>query len=263
MLCSSLGLLILLLIGCSAPDEASQVANEPTSTLEESIPPTTEAISPTPEENNVNLEIPNLPEGEQPPSFEEMADLLVQGLPEADRAEARTILIEQILPDSLTGLATHPRPRRLAEVVYGYLLEDLQAVDPAERIAVVRATAYSAEIGEQAIMALALATARYFKEHPEVAAEANGWSNATVEAWQAREISEIVDEAAARLEQLAKWEEEVKENYPHIWESYRVDFLNTQLTLQSARTGSYETAAGSLYDFLTTVGAPVTLMDIQ
>ncbi|MGH2367278.1 MAG: hypothetical protein ACRDI2_03685 [Chloroflexota bacterium] len=209
------------------------------------------------------IRIPNLPAEAQSPAVDDLADRLVEALPEGDRAAARTLLIEQILPAELSGLADHPNPQRLAEVVYERLSEALQEADAPQRLAVLRAAAGRAALREQATGALALAIARYLLEHPEAAAAAQDWLDPMVEKWRSRSVGELAVEASQRLKRLDHWKERTQAEQPEVWNIGRTDYAYAKLTLQSARSGSFQTATGSLYDFLTSVGAPVDELDIH
>lgn len=251
MLCCSVWL--SLPICCYSIGKPSSYISELTSKEAQSIA----------QEPKTMLQILPLPEGDLPPSYKDMADLLVKGLLETDRAEARAILIEQILPQNLIGLPYHPKPRRLAEVVYEELAEELKQGAPAQRMSVLRAAACRAEIREQAVSSLSMAIARYLKDRPNVTDAAKDWLDPMVEKWMAMSLVDIEDEASRRLQKLERWERTVTADYSEIWNAYRLEFLHTKLNLQSARSGSFSTAAGSLYDFLISVGASVDNLDIH
>lgn len=74
-------------------------------------------------------------------------------------------------------------------------------------------------------------------------------------------VEEIESEASRRLELLARWETETRRHHPEVWESDRVRSLQAELSLQSAKTGHFGTAAGGLHDFLQDVGADVQELD--
>ena len=114
-----------------------------------------------------------------------------------------------------------------------------------------------AEIREQSRSAVSLAIARYAKEHPEARAAAEAWADPAVAKYLQLSADEISAEAARRLGQLAEWTQRVQREVPEAWEQDRVSSLQAELSLQSARTGHFETAAGGLHDFLVDVGAEV------
>ncbi len=118
-----------------------------------------------------------------------------------------------------------------------------------------------AEMREQSRGAVSLAIARYAQEHPEAREAAEAWADPAVATFLKMSVNEISGEAARRLDQLAKWEERARKEFPQVWEQDRVNVLQAELSLQSARTGHYETAAGGLHDFLFDVGAQVEELD--
>jgi hypothetical protein len=203
------------------------------------------------------MQVPDLPEGSDPSTIEEIAELLLEALPEKDRPEARGVLTEGILAWELKSLADHPSPRRLIEVVYEKQTELLGAVAPEARLDVLKAEAQRVAIEEQMNAALTLAIARYLQVHPKKKKKAGEWMDAEVEAWTAKPTAGIQEEATRRLTDLEAWENQVGTRYPAIWESYRLTYIHAKLTLQSARSGSFATASGSFYNFLLDVGAPV------
>jgi hypothetical protein len=108
---------------------------------------------------------------------------------------------------------------------------------------------------------LALALARYLKDHPEAAPRAGAWRDADVESWITAPEEAIRAEATKGLEALDEWRDETREAAPDEWEAGRVEFLQAQLNFQSARSGSFATASGSLADFLGEMGEEVDVLD--
>jgi hypothetical protein len=211
----------------------------------------------------VSLQIPPLPPGDRPPALQEMADLLSQSLPQSQRAEGRALLLERILSSRLSGLAEHPKPRRLAEIVYEGLADELREADEKERLAVLRAVALRAEAEALAADALSLAIARYLKDHPEAADAAADWKTATVERCREKPLKELQEAATKRLARLDELEAQIEAGQPGLWELLRLAFLHARMNLQSARSGSFGTASGSLYSFLSKLGVPVDNFDIH
>jgi hypothetical protein len=111
--------------------------------------------------------------------------------------------------------------------------------------------------------ALMLAVARYLHDHPDAATSATTWLDRDVESWRQRPTADIADEATKRLEALEGWRSRTEASDRASWESDRTTYAHASLTLQSARSGSFETAAGSLLDFLRDVGAPADELDIH
>src|SRR6266542_597432 len=99
-----------------------------------------------------------------------------------------------------------------------------------------------ATIGDLAQQALALAIARYLHDHPEAVGTAATWMSSDVDAWRKRSTADIAQHASDQSDSDA-------------WNADRVNYVHAKLTLQSARSGSFQTAAGSLFDFLREVGA--------
>ena len=108
---------------------------------------------------------------------------------------------------------------------------------------------------------LSLAVARYLKDRPEAIQKAGAWLDDEARAWMPRSFDEIGAEATKGLEALEEWAEEVRDDAPEEWEKGRVDYLQAQLNFQSARSGSFATAAGSLIDFLVDMGEDVEVLD--
>ncbi|MGD8805582.1 MAG: hypothetical protein PVH65_07010 [Chloroflexota bacterium] len=201
------------------------------------------------------MEIRDLPEGDDPITTNEMTRLLVKALPEKDRPEARRILADEILAAQLGRQADDPAPKRLAELVYEDLIELLEDVPPEERLQALKAEAQVLFVEEQLGAALTLGIARYIQENPEARAAAGEWLDEEVEAWIARPTTDIKEEATSRLDALETWETRAKDRYPEAWESDRLTYVHAKLTLQGARSGSFDTATGSFRDFLLDVGA--------
>ena len=208
-------------------------------------------------------DVPPLPEGDAVPSKEELADRLASALPDGEREEARALLKERILPGALGGLADHPRPRRLTEVVYEDLAERLGAAAPDERLDALREAADVAEIRGVTSRALSLAVARYLSDDPNAARRAGQWLDGEAEYWRQRPAREIAAEATHVLDQLESWKERVSEERPQLYETRRMDYTNALLALQSARSGSFRTTSGALHDFLKDVGTPGERLDIH
>jgi hypothetical protein len=204
-------------------------------------------------------DLPALPAGDDPPSVDALAERLA-GLVD-DREAARTLLAEQILPAALSGLADHPRPRKLAEVVYEDLGERISNAD--DRSAEVQQMAEEAEIRTFAARAQSLAVARYLSDDPNAVGRADAFLDAEAEQWRTRGDDAIAQEAETTLEALERWAERAKDENPELFEIRRTDYLHAKLALGSAKTGSFGTAAGPLYDFLELMGTAQDRLDIH
>jgi hypothetical protein len=192
-----------------------------------------------------------------------MADLLADAVPAPDRAEAHALLLDEILPRELQGLPHHPKPRRLAETVYGDVADVLRAADGAARLQVLRARASAAVVREQAVAALALAIARYLASHPAPSPAAMRWIDPLIDAKRALGLEGIEREASRRLSELEAWESQSQAVFPDVYRAYRRDAQHARLALQSARSGSFASASGALHDFLVDAGEPVQQLDFH
>ena len=208
-------------------------------------------------------DVPPMPAGDAVPSFEELADRLASALPDGDRDEGRALLAESILPAALSGLADHPKPRRLAEVVYEDLAERLAAAAPEERLDALGEAADVAEIRLLSSRAQSLAVARYLSDDPNAVPRAGIWLDGDADHWRQRPVEEIAAEATRLLDQLESWRERIGEERPQLAETRHMEYMNAKLALQSARSGSFGTAAGPLHDFLSDVGTPGERLDIH
>jgi hypothetical protein len=204
-------------------------------------------------------DLPALPAGDDPPSVDALAERLASLV--SNHEEARTLLAERILPAALSGLADHPRPRKLAEVVY----EDLgdRIANAEDRPAEVEQMAEEADIRTLAARAQSLAVARYLSDDPNAVGRADAFLDAEAEQWRTRGDDAIAQEAETTLAALERWAERAKDENPELFEIRRTDYLHAKLALGSAKTGSFGTAAGPLYDFLELMGTAQDRLDIH
>jgi hypothetical protein len=191
-----------------------------------------------------------------------MVALLARAVPEASRREASALLTE-IFSAKLASIATHPRPRRLAEVAYEELAETLRGAHPEDRLAALQRVALQGQPEELGRDGLTLAVARYLKDHSDAEARVEDWLDESVENWRKKPVSEIQAEATRKLDQLESWAKQAQQEDPETWERERITYAHAKLALQSARSGAFGTAAGSLQDFLTAAGAPAQRLDIH
>jgi hypothetical protein len=208
------------------------------------------------------LEIPALPEGDRVPAVGDMATLLARAVPEGDR-RAATALLAEIVSAKLAGIASHPRPRRLAEVAYEEVAETLRGAHPEDRLEVLGQTALRSRVEELGRGGLLLAVARYLRDHPDAEGRVEDWLDESVETWRHKSVTEIQAEATRRLSQLESWAEHAQQEAPSVWDEERITYAHAKLALQSARSGAFGTAAGSLQDFLKAAGAPAQSLDIH
>ncbi len=206
-------------------------------------------------------DLPALPDGDEPPGVDALADRLASLVPSEDRESARALLAQRVLPSALSGLADHPRPRRLAEVVYEDIGERL--LNAEDRFTEVEIVADESEIRSLAARAQALAVARYLSDDPNAVGRAGPFLDAEVEEWRGRGADAIAQEASEALDALEEWAERVQDERPELFETRRTDYLHAKLALGTARTGSFGTAAGPLYDFLQRMGTARDRLDIH
>jgi hypothetical protein len=105
---------------------------------------------------------------------------------------------------------------------------------------------------------LALAIARYLTDQDGAADRAGAWLDDDVRSRLDATTEQLAEEAANGLDELEEWRDEADSEE---WEAGRVEFLQAQLNFQSARTGFFSTASGSLVDFLNDMGESPDVLD--
>jgi hypothetical protein len=80
-------------------------------------------------------DLPDLPDGDAPPPAA-LAERLASLLPAEDRDAGHALLSDRILPSAFAGLEDHPRPRKVAELIYEELASG--SWPPSSRIASAR-----------------------------------------------------------------------------------------------------------------------------
>lgn len=208
-------------------------------------------------------DLPDLPEGDAPPSPAVLAEQLASLFPAADRDQAHELLAERVLPSAFTGLQGHPQPRRVAEMIYGDLGEQLLAAEPEDRLAALEAAADEGDIRSLAAHAQALAVARYLSDNPDAVDRAGPFLDGDADAWRVRGAEAIAQEADTARDALESWAERVRDERPSLFETRRTDYLHAKLALGSAGSGSFGTAAGALQDFLARMGEAPDRLDIH
>lgn len=200
------------------------------------------------------LAVPPLPYGDQTPSLEEMAGLLVEALPEQDRDKGRRVLLDKVFPRSLAHLSAFPDPRYLAEWVYEEIADELEGAEPEERLDTLNAFACGAEVRHLDRESLSMAIARYLKDHPADLNTTSVWVDPTVRDWLVKPLKEISAGAADRLKKLETWALQAQIDFPDVWKMCRLKYQRVHMALTSARTGDFQSASGNLYDFLCDLG---------
>lgn len=198
-----------------------------------------------------------LPSPPDVPTAAQIGDAIAAGVPAAQRARA-TELLGLILPWQLRGAATFPKPRRLAEVVYEGLVDELRPVAADQRIGAIETiacrTAGERRLGD----AMGLAIARWRLDHPGKTVPAP-WDDMSA-AWIGRTAAQLGAEANT---QLAGVDQLTGERTGDCLEAMRLALLHARMALGSAKTGSFATAAGSLADFLRVVGESPRVLDVH
>jgi hypothetical protein len=110
--------------------------------------------------------------------------------------------------------------------------------------------------------ALALAIARYVSAHRSAAGLAHKWLDEDERLLLDTSADALESAADEALSSLDDWEVSARADREK-WETVRVPAVLTRLTLQSARSGSFETAAGPLADFLRDAGEKPQTLDVH
>ncbi|HET7865674.1 MAG TPA: hypothetical protein VFL86_14825 [Burkholderiaceae bacterium] len=188
------------------------------------------------------------------PSIRQLCDTLLPQLPGEHREEARALLAHRILPAQLRGLPAHPAPRRLTELVSQQILQEVARVPAGERLRVLHGLALGAQIQLLAADSLSLAVARYLLDHPDALSNAKAWVNAEVQAFLLLPPGGMQARAAEMLAALDSACRQAQEEFPAVWGGLQHHWAHSRLDLESAASGNYAHAAGSLLDFLRSVG---------
>jgi hypothetical protein len=188
------------------------------------------------------------------PSIEQLADSLLPHLPGEHRDEARALLAHRILPAQLRGRPEHPAAGRLTELVSQQISQELARVPAGERLRVLHGLALGAQIRLLAADSLSLAVARYLLDHPEALSNAKAWVNAEVRAFLLLPPAGMQARAADMLAALDSACRQAQGEFPAVWSGLQHHWAHSRLDLESAASGNYSRAAGSLHDFLLSVG---------
>lgn len=198
-----------------------------------------------------------LPPPPDVPTPSQIVDGIVAGVPQAQRAHAKQLL-GQIVPWQLRGAGNFPKPRRLAEVVYEGLVDELRPIAADKRIDALETIACRAT-GEQLLGdGMGLAIARWTLDHPGKPAPAP-WDELSAP-WLGRSATQLGTEADARLAEVDRLS---TDRTGACRAAMRMSLLHARMALDSARTGSFATAAGSMVDFLRAVGESPRILDVH
>jgi hypothetical protein len=207
------------------------------------------------------LQAPPFPKGAENLSAVELTELLLQAFRETDRTAARPFLMEA-LTKKFIFLQDHFEPQKLPAVVYEDTAPFLKYYPPDGRLQGAHWLAFEAHIAELHRVAMSLALARYLREHPKAKAHpaiAEWLEGFHIEQWDALSIPEIAAEATRRRQELDRLDQRARGIDVDAWAQLEDDQWEVEMTLDSARTGQYGDAMGSLYSFLHDIGARVNL----
>lgn len=208
-------------------------------------------------ESSTMTDFAPLPPPPDVPTAAQLGAAIAAGIPEAQRTRA-TELLGQILPWQLRGIATFPRPRRLAEVVYENLIDQLRPIEADKRVDALETIACRTT-GELLLGdGMGLAIARWRLDHPGKAVPAP-WDDMSAR-WVGRTAAQLGTEADTRLAEVDRL---ARDRTGDCREAMRPSLLHARMALGSARTGSFATAAGSMVDFLRAVGESPQILDVH
>jgi hypothetical protein len=168
------------------------------------------------------------------------------------------LLAEQIVPWQLRGIARFEKPRRLAEVVYEDLVDELRPVPADHRIDRLETIACRTAGAKLLDEGMGLAIARWRLDHPGKVVPAP-WDD-TSAPWLGRTAAQLGADAATRLAEVDRL---VQDKTGDCREAMRLSLLHARMALGSAKTGSFATAAGSMIDFLHAVGESPQILDVH
>lgn len=182
---------------------------------------------------------------DDPPSLDALVAALVAGFPSSARDRAAAILREQVLPWRLRSLATHPNPRRLAELVYQDVTERLRSVSSASRLDALSTLACETTADRLVNEGTGLAVARYLADHPRAPA-GDAWS-ADADHWSTLTPNQRDAEVATRIASLDVL---VASAPAECGRTIGQNVLHARLALGSARTGSFCDRRGDAARFI-------------
>lgn len=198
-----------------------------------------------------------LPAPPDVPTAAQIADAIATGFPAEQRARA-TEMLGPIVLWQFRSAATFPKPRRLAEVVYENLVDELRPVTADKRVDALETIACRTT-GEKLLGdGMGLAIARWRLDHPGKAVPAP-WDEMSAP-WVGRSTVQLGAEADTRLTEIERL---TKDKTGDCREAMRMSLLHARMALGSAKTGSFSTAAGSMVDFLRQVGESPRILDVH
>ncbi|MED5374414.1 MAG: hypothetical protein VX899_25575 [Myxococcota bacterium] len=189
-----------------------------------------------------------------------LAAPLLALFPASTQADARP-LIHEFLRLELQGEASHAKPARLRDIVVGDLRDALLGAPESERLQTLRAERDHAQQQHIAREAVAMSVARYLIAHPS--ADPGGWLSERAQFWQAQGEGAIALEATELLNQLETYAAHLQVLDPERAEGSKGNLHAARMALQSARSGSFQSAWGPLADFLRAVGADFQVLEVR
>lgn len=238
--CSALVVLLTALAGCQS------ATCRPSPTLGD--PPTEDAMT----------DFAPLPPPPDVPAVAQIAVAVAAGVPALERPRATDLLSKQIVPWQLRGLATFPQPRRLAEVVYEELVDELRPVPEDRRLATIETIACRVT-GERILGdAMGLAIRRWSLDHGG-RPPPTPWIDLAAP-WAGKDLAALALESDRRrveIDQLAA------STTGDCRETLRLSLMHARLALGAATTGSFTTAVGAMVDFLHAVGEAPQVLDVH
>ena len=181
-------------------------------------------------------------------------------IPELQRATAQP-LVEELLAIAWAEAAVNSAPQRVLDLWVSDTREALLDAARSDRLSVLRDELAQARRDHDSKLALSLAIARYLLEHPGT--EPGRWASPTVQSWQAQGEGAIALEATELLNQLETYAAHLQVLDPERAEGSKGNLHAARMALQSARSGSFQSAWGPLADFLRAVGADFQVLEVR
>ena len=237
---------LAVLAGCAASDGAREAAGSAGSQKGEPV----------------NPEIPVLPPGSAQPSSTELASLLERGFPAADAARARRLLLDEILPWDLRSVAGHPNARRLIELVYAGIADELRALAPAARWGRLEEMACDRAAEMLLERSVSLAVARYVRDRGAPTRPGLEGYLTPARAYLAMTAAQLVAAADEVATAWDRWTARAK-RFASCAARHRLDELHGRTALGSSRSGSFASASGPFHAFLLQAGEHPQLLDVH
>jgi hypothetical protein len=209
-------------------------------------------------------DFPPVPAGDLPPPIPELARLLATGLPDADRAAAQRLLVDDILSRDLRDLPSaptaHPSAGAIVRATYRTLVAVLGGLPRAQRLARLITIACTRRGDRITRRAAALAVARYVADRGRPSTnlvvgfldEAQPYLEMTAEALQVE--ADRVDRDLTDFGRDARSDRACLDQQ-------RRPLAQARRAVAAARTGAFDPATGPFYVFLRNAGAKPRRLD--